>query len=115
MGEDTEPYMRERCQHGVRWENRCWSCDEKGAGMTGVIEPVVPLLAGERQVGGANYLHMGIQPWSVIEANGMDYFEGRALHYLMRWRTKNGTQDLRKCIHYLEKIIEREEAGFYKA
>ena len=80
-----------------------------------VIEPVVSpdIPAESHQVGGKHYLQLAVTPWDVIEANGMDYWEGNALKYLMRWRRKNGTQDLRKCIHYLEKLIEREEAGFY--
>ena len=69
--------------------------------------------ANDEQVGGEHYKQQAIQPWDVIESNGMDYFEGNALNYLMRWRRKAGTQDLRKAIHYIEKIIEREEAGYY--
>ena len=73
--------------------------------------------ANDRQVGGTHYKDLTIQPWDVVDTWPLEqrigFYRGNALKYLMRWRRKNGTQDLRKCIHYLEKLIEREEAGFY--
>ena len=69
--------------------------------------------ANEQQVGGAHYADKAIQPWDYIVANKMDYFEGNALKYLTRWKEKDGVKDLKKAIHYLEKIIERANAGDY--
>ena len=65
----------------------------------------------ERQVGGDHYLGRAMQPWDIIEAWDLDFFEGSALAYLLRH--KPGTDrvtDLQKAIHYLEKCIAREEA-----
>ena len=58
------------------------------------------------QVGGTHYKSMGIQPWEIIEANGLDFWEGNALKYLLRWRTDKGKpeEDLDKIIHYVEHI-----------
>ena len=64
----------------------------------------------KKQVGGSHYRTKAIQPWEVIEANGMGFFDGNALKYLMRFKDKSGVEDLRKCIHYLEKLIEMEMA-----
>ena len=50
-----------------------------------------------RQVGGTHYLK-AIQPW------GLDFWEGNALKYLLRYKDKGGLQDLDKLQHYLDKI-----------
>lgn len=64
--------------------------------------------ARQKQVGGSHYVTKAIQPWEVIEANGMGFFDGNALKYVMRYRDKGGAEDLRKAIHYLEKLLEIE-------
>ena len=64
----------------------------------------------ETQVGGTHYKDMGIQPWEIIKANKLDFWEGSALKYLLRYKTKNGVEDLRKIQHYIDYLIEREEA-----
>ena len=60
------------------------------------------------QVGGSHYLNQKIQPWDIIDANGLDFYEGNALKYLLRWRHKGGIEDLKKCAHYVQKLIELE-------
>lgn len=71
-------------------------------------ERVDAFLARKRQVGGKHYTNKKIQPWDVIEANQMGFFDGNALKYIMRYKEKNGVEDLRKAIHYLERLIEME-------
>ena len=66
--------------------------------------------ADHHQVGGSHYSKKAIQPWAVIESNGMGFFDGNALKYLMRYRDKGGVEDLKKAIHYIEKLIEMEQA-----
>jgi len=63
------------------------------------------------QVGGDHYMGMPIQPWDVIDANGLNYYEGNVLKYLLRHRAKNGVEDLKKARHYLDKLIENEESN----
>jgi hypothetical protein len=63
-----------------------------------------------KQVGGNHYEKMGISPIDVITANGLDFFEGSALKYLLRYRDKNGVEDLKKAIWYIEYLINRESA-----
>lgn len=36
----------------------------------------------------------------------MGYLEGTAVKYITRWKEKNGIEDIRKAIHFLEKLIE---------
>lgn len=61
------------------------------------------------QVGGDHYSKMDIQPWEVIERSGLDFFEGNVIKYVMRYRSKNGLEDLEKARHYLDYLIEREQ------
>lgn len=63
--------------------------------------------ANQKQVGGSHY-QTTIQPWDYIAANNIGYFEGNVIKYVSRWREKGGLDDLRKAIHYLEKLIEVE-------
>jgi hypothetical protein len=63
----------------------------------------------EKQEGGDHYNNADrLQPWQIINANGYDFYEGNALKYLDRHRRKNGADDIRKAIHYLEAILEFE-------
>lgn len=62
----------------------------------------------DRQVGGDHYRRFKIQPIEYVLANGMGYLPGCALKYLTRYKEKGGAQDIKKCIHYLELILEFE-------
>jgi len=73
-------------------------------------EPVLPAV-DTRQVGGDHYTRLEIQPWEVIERNGMGFFDGNAVKYLMRYKAKGGVQDLEKARHYLDKLIELENGS----
>lgn len=70
-------------------------------------EPVVSQAASEKQVGGTHYKG-DLQPIDVIDAWGLDFYEGSALKYLARHRKKNGREDVEKAIHYLELLLERQ-------
>lgn len=61
-----------------------------------------------RQVGGDHYRKFKIQPIEYVLANDMGYLPGCALKYLTRYKEKGGAQDIKKCIHYLELILEFE-------
>ena len=63
-----------------------------------------------KQVGGSHYENMAIQPIEIIKANGLNYFEGNALKYLLRYKVKgNPLEDLRKLRSYVDEMIEQEE------
>ena len=61
------------------------------------------------QVGGAHYKSFVIQPTEYIFMNEIPFIEGNVIKYISRWRTKNGVEDLRKVIHYVELLIHLEE------
>jgi hypothetical protein len=66
--------------------------------------------ANEIQVAGTHYKSQTIQPWDYIISNEIPYMEGNVIKYVSRWRDKGGLDDLRKAQHYLQKLIEVEEA-----
>jgi hypothetical protein len=66
--------------------------------------------SNQKQVGGDHYIKNNpIQPWDFIIANDIGYLDGTAIKYIARWRYKNGIEDLKKAIHFIEKLIESEE------
>lgn len=66
--------------------------------------------ANKKQVQGSHYKEYAIQPWDYILANELGYLEGSAIKYITRFKKKGGVADLQKAIHFLEKLIETEEA-----
>lgn len=61
-----------------------------------------------KQVCGQHYLELAIQPVEYMHANDIGYFEGNAIKYLSRWKSKGGLQDLEKAVHFIELLIELE-------
>lgn len=59
-----------------------------------------------KQIGGDHYSKHNIQPIDVIREYSMDFFEGNALKYLLRYKEKNGIEDLLKCKDYIDMIID---------
>jgi Protein of unknwon function (DUF3310) len=51
----------------------------------------------------------GMQPFDVIDAFGLDFYEGNVIKYIVRWRKKGGIADLRKARTYLDQVIKRAE------
>lgn len=62
-----------------------------------------------KQVGGNHYSKKSIQPWDYIVSNNMGYLAGNIIKYVSRYKDKNGVEDLKKAMHYLEKLIEVED------
>lgn len=60
-----------------------------------------------KQIDGTHYLNK-IQPWDIIDSWGLNFYEGNILKYLLRSKD-NRVVDLKKLIHYAEKLIEIEE------
>lgn len=51
----------------------------------------------------------GMQPFDVIDAFGLDFYEGNVVKYICRWRKKDGLEDLYKARNYVEEVIKREK------
>lgn len=62
-----------------------------------------------KQIGGNHYLNK-IQPWDIIDSWELNFYEGNILKYLLRDKN-NRVEDLKKLIHYAEKLLSMEEGN----
>ena len=62
----------------------------------------------DKQIGGQHYKNMKIQPAEFINENKLLFAEGNAIKYICRHTIKGKEEDVRKAIHYLEMILERD-------
>ena len=62
----------------------------------------------EKQVGGDHYKGMVIEPVEFCQRNGLGFCESSVIKYVCRHKRKNGVEDLRKAIHFLELCIGLE-------
>ena len=51
-----------------------------------------------------------IQPVEFITKNSIPYLEGNVIKYVCRHQSKNGIEDIKKAIHYLQLIAELQYA-----
>ena len=51
---------------------------------------------------------MKIQPAQFINENKLLFAEGNAIKYICRHKFKGKAEDIKKAIHYLEMILERD-------
>lgn len=95
----------------VRQEQPCPRCN--GSGLWSEDKPAS---ANDRQEGADHYRKVpGEQHWDrLVRLYGLDvafvYFVGNITAYVERYRDKNGIEDLKKARHYIDKLIELEEA-----
>lgn len=83
---------------------------------TGIEQIAEYAIVGQRcaldiQEGGDHYKSMAIQPVEYMMANEIPFMEGCVIKYVTRWRGKGGVEDLRKARHFLDLLIENEEAS----
>ena len=86
------------------------------------VFPEVKVTADKRQVGGAHYVSMDVQPWDVIDTWPIEQrigaYRAGALKYLMRMGSKDeSAQEIGKGKHYMEKLLEvlaESEAAQYE-
>ena len=72
------------------------------------IPSAMPANANDRQEGGAHYKQHKVQVWDAIIDWDCGYLAGNVIKYVVRFRDKNGIEDLKKARHYLDKLIETE-------
>jgi len=65
-----------------------------------------PTPARAKQVGGSHYKDKAMQPWDIIDAWELNFYAGNVVKYILRYRHKDGLQDLQKARHYIDKLIE---------
>ena len=77
--------------------------------MTGInIKDFEVEKASDLQVGGEHYSKYRIQPTEFIHTNKIPFIEGNIIKYVLRFRDKNGIEDLRKAKHYIDLLIQFE-------
>jgi hypothetical protein len=64
--------------------------------------------ASEKQVAGSHYASLPIQPSEFIHRNGIGFLAGNVIKYVVRYKLKNGREDLEKAKHYIDLLIEWE-------
>ena len=62
----------------------------------------------DKQHGGSHYKKFKIQPAEFINENKLLFEEGNAIKYICRHSAKGKEEDIKKAIHYLEMILERD-------
>ena len=78
-----------------------------------------PSKANAMQVAGTHYKDMAVEPWDVVDTwpfeQRIGAYRHGALKYLMRCGSKDDRlQEIKKCGHYIEKLIEvLEEQNAY--
>ena len=55
------------------------------------------------------YRNYAIKPIDFIVNNNIPFAEGCIIKYVVRWKQKNGIEDLKKAKVYLNKLIELSE------
>lgn len=59
-----------------------------------------------------NYYHKGkVDTIKFCQENGLDFLQGNIIKYTVRYKDKNGLEDLYKARTYLERLIEFEEGN----
>jgi len=73
--------------------------------------------ADSYQIGGDHYKELAVQPWAAMqswmsEAEFAGFLRGNVIKYLSRAGKKGDElQDLKKALHYLEKLVSVKEKG----
>ena len=62
----------------------------------------------DNQVGGNHYSKLAIGPAEYCQKNRLNYCESAVIKYVTRHRDKNGAEDIRKAMHFLEMLLELE-------
>ena len=62
----------------------------------------------DKQIGGTHYQKFKIQPSKFVIENELLFPEGCVIKYILRHRLKGKREDLKKAIHFIEMIIERD-------
>jgi hypothetical protein len=74
----------------------------------GDTQSALPKKPTDAQVGGNHYQKYKIPPVEFFMKNNVPYVEGNVIKYVMRFRDKNGLEDLLKARQYLNILIAAE-------
>jgi hypothetical protein len=69
----------------------------------------MPVLTKNSTTSPSYYGDYVIKPIDFIVDNELPFAEGCIVKYVVRWKQKNGVEDLKKAKVYLDKLIELDE------
>ena len=55
-----------------------------------------------------HYGNSGIDVIDFCQANNLDFMQGNVIKYITRYRKKNGLEDVRKAVEYINRILADE-------
>lgn len=61
-----------------------------------------------------HYTQWRIQPITFITANKLNFCQGNVVKYVLRYKEKNGLEDLKKAKVYIDYLIQELETGEVK-
>lgn len=61
-----------------------------------------------------HYTQWKMQPITFIVVNDLDFCQGNVIKYVMRYKEKNGLEDLKKAKVYIDYLIQKLEKGEVK-
>lgn len=64
-----------------------------------------PFRPNDKQVGGDHYKGIAVDVIRFCLIHNIEFSMGSAFKYIVRWRKKNGIEDLEKALHYLNCIL----------
>ena len=97
-----------RAEDWTEEEEQAW---QQLKGNQQIINALRKSKANDTQIGGDHYKNMGVEPWDVVDTwpteQRIGAYRHGALKYLMRMGSKDEQlQEIKKCGHYIEKLIE---------
>jgi len=66
----------------------------------------------DKQIAGSHYRISPMQPWDIIKAWELNFWQGNVIKYVLRAPYKGRKEDFEKAKHYLEYLIENYDDLF---
>lgn len=77
--------------------------------MNGDCQPKDPKPKSDPVFRPAHYTQWKLEPFTFLMLNDVPFAEGNIIKYVLRWRKKNGIEDLKKAKRIIDMIIEMTE------
>lgn len=71
-------------------------------------------MASKDNIKPEHYGDSGIDVIDFCQSNNLDFMQGNVVKYITRYRKKNGLEDVRKAVEYINRILA-DEYPEYKA
>ena len=62
----------------------------------------------EDNINPEHYGNSGIDVIDFCQTNNLDFMQGNVIKYITRYRKKNGLEDVRKAVEYINRILANE-------